>query len=224
MDNDNVIAYIYPALGTPGYRRAVCCIKDNTANPQYLPPIHCGPQVPKAQHCGSSNIFARRKREATVDEEDEDEEEHDDLRYEACIKVTFNHIPKTTFGLQAGWSNVAELRLIKLPGVGVLHFALTFDKATFTELPTLLPLIGIGKRMWLTAKVQRSVMRIGKMYSITALNHDGLYDNNQSDALSSTHLSHFNDLKRISKGSITRRWRYWRSAVAVSVPAPYHMW
>lgn len=44
-------------------------------------------------------------------------------------------------------------------------------------------------------------MRIGKMYSITALNYDGLYDNNQSDALSSTHLSHFNDLKRISKVS-----------------------
>lgn len=66
-----------------------------------------------------------------MDEEDEDEEEHDNLRYEACIKVTFNHIPKTTFGLQAERSNVAELRLIKLPGVGVLHFALSFDKATF---------------------------------------------------------------------------------------------
>lgn len=39
------------------------------------------------------------------------------------------------------------------------------------------------------------------MYSITALNYHGLYDNNQSDLLTSTHLSHLNDLKGISKGS-----------------------
>ncbi len=128
MDDDNVVAYIYPALGTSGYRGAVHCIEDNTANPGYLPPTRRGPQIPETQHRGPPDIFARREREATVDEEDEDEEEHDDLRYEACIKVTFDHIPKTTFGLRAGRSDLAELRLVKLPGVGFLHFALTFDK------------------------------------------------------------------------------------------------
>ncbi|KAF2005444.1 hypothetical protein P154DRAFT_530654 [Amniculicola lignicola CBS 123094] len=126
MDDDNVVAYIYPALGTPGYRGAVRCIEENTANPGYLPPTCRGPQVPEAQH-GPPDIFARRGREATVDEEDQDEEEHDDLRYEACIKVTFDHIPKTTYGLRAGRNDVAELRLVKLPGVSFLHFALTFD-------------------------------------------------------------------------------------------------
>ncbi|KAL8646767.1 MAG: hypothetical protein Q9210_005942 [Variospora velana] len=126
MDDDNVVAYIYPALGTQGYRGAVRCIEENTANPGYLPPTRRGPQVPEVQH-GPLDIFARREREATVDEEDEEEEEHDDLRYEACIKVTFDHVPKTTYGLRAGRSDVAELRLVKLPGVSFFHFALTFD-------------------------------------------------------------------------------------------------
>ncbi|KAL8893840.1 MAG: hypothetical protein Q9192_004872 [Flavoplaca navasiana] len=125
--NDNVLAYIYPALGTSGYRGAVRCIEENIANPGYLPPTRSGPQVPEAQH-GPPDTFARRERETTVDEEDDDEdEEHGHLRYEACIKVTFDHIPKTTYGLRAGRSDIAELRLVKFPGVGFLHFALTFD-------------------------------------------------------------------------------------------------
>ncbi|KAL9011296.1 MAG: hypothetical protein Q9173_003850 [Seirophora scorigena] len=126
MDDDNVVAYIYPALGTQGYLGAVRCIEENTTNPGYLPPRRRGPQIPEAQH-GPLDIFARREREATVDVEDEDEEEHDDLSYEACIKVTFDHLPNTTYGLRAGRSDAAELRLIKLPGVSFFHFALTFD-------------------------------------------------------------------------------------------------
>jgi len=56
-----------------------------------------------------------------------DEEEHDPLDYEACIKVTFDQIPKTRFGLRTGRSGDAELPLASLPAVGFYHFALTFD-------------------------------------------------------------------------------------------------
>jgi hypothetical protein len=56
-----------------------------------------------------------------------DEEEHDPLDYEGCIKVTFDQIPKTRFGLRTGRSGDAELPLANLPAVGFYHFALTFD-------------------------------------------------------------------------------------------------
>lgn len=51
----------------------------------------------------------------------------DPLEYEACIKVTFNHIPKTRYGLRCGHGEDAELRLDPLQGVGLYHFALAFD-------------------------------------------------------------------------------------------------
>ena len=122
-DNDNVVAYIYPAVGTPGYAGAVRSIKANAANPGYFPPRRRRPQVLEARRRGPPDIFNRREREPTVDEE----EEHDDLEYEACIKVTFDHIPKTRIGLRAGRSDDAELGLESLPTVGFFHFALTFD-------------------------------------------------------------------------------------------------
>lgn len=56
-----------------------------------------------------------------------EEEEEDERRSDDCIKVTFDHIPKTTYGLKAGRSDVAELHLISFAGVSSFHFVLTFD-------------------------------------------------------------------------------------------------
>lgn len=56
-----------------------------------------------------------------------DEEKHEPLEYVACIKATFDHIPKTRFGLRAGRSEDAEVRLRSLSAVGIYHSALTFD-------------------------------------------------------------------------------------------------
>ncbi|KAL8902415.1 MAG: hypothetical protein Q9207_004736 [Kuettlingeria erythrocarpa] len=128
MDDDNVVAYIYPAVGTLGYAGAVSSIEESAASPRYRPPRRLRPQVLEARHRGPPDIFRKHERAPTVEEDEEDEKEvHDDLEYEACIKVTFDCIPKTRSGLRAGRSDDAELRLIELPGVGFYHFTLTFD-------------------------------------------------------------------------------------------------
>lgn len=41
--------------------------------------------------------------------------------------MTFDCIPKTSYGLRAGRSDQAELRLVELPAVSYYHFSLTFD-------------------------------------------------------------------------------------------------
>ena len=100
----------------------------NATNPGYVPPNRPRSRVLDSLHAsqvlhrGHLDIFNRRDRELTVDEE-----EHDPLDYEACIKVIFDHIPKTRFGLRAGRSEVTEVRLHSLPTVGFYHLALTFD-------------------------------------------------------------------------------------------------
>lgn len=125
-DNDNVVAYIYPALGTHGHSGAAMSIRENKKHPGYLSPKRSRPdapdQAPVTPHPGPPDIFHRSDREPTADEE-----EHDPFEYEACIKVTFDQIPKTRFGLRSGRSDDAELRLAKLANVGFYHFALTFD-------------------------------------------------------------------------------------------------
>ena len=103
-------------------------IKANAASPLYLAPGRCRPRVLEAPQSGPPDIFARHTRESTVDkDEDEDVEGLDDLAYEACMRVTFDCIPKTGYGLRAGRSNNAELRLPELPRVSYYHFALTFN-------------------------------------------------------------------------------------------------
>ena len=127
-DTDNVVAYIYPALGTEGHAGAALSIRRNQRHPGYHPPKRCRPQAldllyaPVTPHRGPPDIFHRSDREPTADEE-----EHDPLEYEAYIKVTFDQIPKTHFGLRSGRSDDAELPLANLPAVGFYHFALTFD-------------------------------------------------------------------------------------------------
>ena len=128
MDDDNVVAYIYPAIGTEGHVGAALSIRMNQKHPGYLPSKRRRPQAldllhaPVTPHRGPPDIFHRSDRELTVDEE-----EHNPLDYEACIKVTFDQIPKTRLGLRTGRSGDAELSLVDLPAVGFYHFALTFD-------------------------------------------------------------------------------------------------
>ncbi|KAK3388287.1 checkpoint kinase [Sordaria brevicollis] len=133
MDNggdDDVIAYIYPAVGSQGYEHAKDTIDENKENPGYRPPRYCHPKVPEyasaAVHSGPPDIFNRRDREPTEDAEDA--EERDPFEYEACIRVTFAHIPKTRSGLRCGRSEDAELRLKPLKSVSLYHFALTFNQ------------------------------------------------------------------------------------------------
>ena len=122
MDGDNIVVCIYPAVGTPGYAYAANTIDLNATNPGYIPPSRRRPQVLEARHRGPADIFNRRERELTADEE-----EYDPLDYEPCIKVTFDHFPKSRIGLRAGRSDDAELYLEPLPTVGFYHFAFTFD-------------------------------------------------------------------------------------------------
>lgn len=50
-----------------------------------------------------------------------------DLDYEVCIRVSFDSIPKTVYGLRVVRDSDAEFRVLDLPGVSAYHFALTFD-------------------------------------------------------------------------------------------------
>ncbi|KFZ14236.1 hypothetical protein V501_03337 [Pseudogymnoascus sp. VKM F-4519 (FW-2642)] len=118
MDDDNVVAYIYPA--SEGHYGAALSIGLNKERAGYLPP-KCRPESVNLLH--DPDVFNRSDRAMTVEEE-----EHDPLDYEACIKVTFGQILKTRAGLRAGRSEDAELRLAELQGVSHYHFALTFDK------------------------------------------------------------------------------------------------
>ncbi|KAL8330771.1 hypothetical protein RB593_001642 [Gaeumannomyces tritici] len=128
-DDDDVIAYIYPAVGTRGYLEAARSIDESAASPLYLSPRRRRHRVVEMPQSGPADIFARHKRERTVEEEEDDDEgqSHGDLDYEACIRVTFDSIPKTRYGLRVGRDSDAEFRVLDLPGVSAYHFALTFD-------------------------------------------------------------------------------------------------
>ncbi|KAL6892143.1 checkpoint kinase [Trichoderma evansii] len=121
-DNDgNIIAYIYPALGTMGQSRARRAISQNIEHPGYTPPRHCRLQDKEAPCFKISDIVN------VHDEETLDEENQENLEHEACIKLTFNHIPKTRSGLRCGYGEDAELRVSSARSIGLYHFALTFD-------------------------------------------------------------------------------------------------
>ncbi|KAK4108019.1 hypothetical protein N656DRAFT_449837 [Canariomyces notabilis] len=127
--DDDVIAYLYPAVGTQGYLEAARSIDESAASPLYLGPRRRRPRVVETSQSGPPDIFARHERERTVEEEeDEDEGQlYGDLDYEVCIRVTFDSIPKTRYGLRVGRDSDAEFRVLDLPGVSAYHFALTFD-------------------------------------------------------------------------------------------------
>lgn len=122
-DNDgNIIAYIYPALGTIGQKRAQKAIELNKGHPGYTPPRRSHLQDRETLYSGTPNTFNEGNGKQTANKEG-----RNPLEYEACIKVTFNHIPKTRHGLRCGHGEDAELRFDSLQGVGLYHFSLTFD-------------------------------------------------------------------------------------------------
>lgn len=122
-ENDgDIIAYIYPALGTLGQQIAQKTIELNEGHPGYTPPRRSHLQDRKALYSGTFDTFNDGNGKQTANEESQDP-----LEYEACIKVTFNHIPKTRYGLRCGHGENAELRSDSLQGIGLYHFALTFD-------------------------------------------------------------------------------------------------
>jgi hypothetical protein len=125
MDDDkNVVAYIYPAVGTLGYNQAVECIDANKDHPGYSHARYLRPQNRAPASRGTSlEAFNRYDREPTAEEEDI----RDPLDYEAYIKLTFDHVPKTSKGLRAGRNEQAELYLSHVLGVSSDHFAITFD-------------------------------------------------------------------------------------------------
>ncbi|KAK3335134.1 checkpoint kinase [Cercophora scortea] len=128
-NDNNVIAFIYPALGGPGYSSAATCIESMSQHPMYLPPRRCRPAPREEAQSGSPDIRARSQRELTVEDEPEEGERrsHDHLEYEACIRVTFDCIPKTRHGVRAGRGMDAELFLPGYLNISTYHFALTFD-------------------------------------------------------------------------------------------------
>jgi pSer/pThr/pTyr-binding forkhead associated (FHA) protein len=52
---------------------------------------------------------------------------YDDLEYGACMRLTFDCIPKSRHGTRIGRGSDAELRLPEFSGVSTYHFSLTFD-------------------------------------------------------------------------------------------------
>ncbi|UKZ72197.1 uncharacterized protein TrAtP1_013136 [Trichoderma atroviride] len=122
-DNDgNIIAYIYPALGTIGQDGAQMAIELNKGHPGYTSPRRSHHHNRETLRSESVNTCNEGNGKKTANEEGQDA-----LEYEACIKVTFSHIPKTRHGLRCGHGEDAELLLKPLQGVGLYHFALTFD-------------------------------------------------------------------------------------------------
>ncbi|KAK3337286.1 kinase-like domain-containing protein [Cercophora scortea] len=117
MDDENVVAYIYPAIGTEGYSSAAREIGNSEADVGFVPPALLRPES-----CGPSDGLSRREREPTVDAE-----AYSGLEYEACIKVTFDRVPKTRCGLTVGRGDGVELRFAEGAGMSSYHFALTFD-------------------------------------------------------------------------------------------------
>ncbi|PON23257.1 period-4 [Trichoderma gamsii] len=122
-DNDgDIIAYIYPAVGTIGKQLAQEAIELNKGHPGYTPPRRSHLHDRNALHSGNPKTRKEGNGKKTANEE----AQHP-FEYEACIKVTFSHIPKTRHGLRCGHGEDAELQLDPLQGVGLYHFALTFD-------------------------------------------------------------------------------------------------
>lgn len=122
-DNDgDTIAYIYPALGTIAQRKAQKTIELNKGHPGYTPPRRSHAQDRDVLHSGAFDTYNKGDGKQTLNEES-----RDPLEYEACIKVTFNQIPKTRHSLRCGHAEDAELRFDTLKGIGLYHFALTFD-------------------------------------------------------------------------------------------------
>ncbi|KAK3693310.1 checkpoint kinase [Podospora appendiculata] len=128
-DDNNVVTYIYPAVGTSGYGDAVLCIERNEKSPMYLPPRRYRFRAREEAKSGSPDICARSEREPTAEEEIEEggRQLHDHLDYEACLRITFDCTPKTCHGVRAGRGKDAELYLPGRLKVSTYHFALTFD-------------------------------------------------------------------------------------------------
>lgn len=122
-DNDgDIIAYIYPAVGTIGQQLAQEAIERNKGHPGYTPS--------RRSHLHDRNALHRENPKACKERNGKkkaNEEVQNPLEYEACIKVTFSHIPKTRHGLRCGHGEDAELRFDATQGIGLYHFALAFD-------------------------------------------------------------------------------------------------
>ena len=71
--DDDVMTYIYPAVGTQGYLEAARSIDESAASPLYLGPRRCHPRVVETSQSGRPDIFARHKRERTVEEADDED-------------------------------------------------------------------------------------------------------------------------------------------------------
>lgn len=125
--DDGIIAYIYPAVGTTGQFGGRKVIESNSGHPGYCPPTRESPFVDSSSRLGpphhrSLDILGESNRKRIMDEK-----EHNVLEYEPCIKVAFDHVPKTRYGLRFGYGGDAELFLGFDPIIGRYHFALTFD-------------------------------------------------------------------------------------------------
>ncbi|PVH70196.1 kinase-like protein [Cadophora sp. DSE1049] len=114
-DDNNVVAYIYPALGTEGHAGAALSIRINQKHPGYLPSKRRRPQALDLLHAPERSRADGGRGGARSS------------RLRGLYQGDFDQIPKTRFGLRTGRSGDAELPLASLPAVGFYHFALTFD-------------------------------------------------------------------------------------------------
>lgn len=122
-DNDgDIIAYIYPAVGTIGKQLAQEAIELNKGHLGYTRPRRSHLYDRNTLHGGNLKTCKEENGKKTANEE----AQHP-FEYEACIKATFSHIPKTRHGLRCGHGEDAELRLDSLKALDsiTLHSHLT---------------------------------------------------------------------------------------------------
>ncbi|KAI1823280.1 kinase-like domain-containing protein [Xylaria intraflava] len=111
MSDTDIIAHLYPGGDTGPFDPAAFAIAIEQNKQRF---VIAQPLV----------SYSHQGQETTPDPEN-----NGSLDYLPSLKIDLSQIPKTSFGLVAGWDPKADIVLPKLRGVSFHHFSLTFDDA-----------------------------------------------------------------------------------------------
>lgn len=121
MADIDIIAYLYPCMCTGGWNAATTAINCRANKGRHIKPLRHRPSLASPQpHSPESDDCSERAGTEVSDE-------HDNLDYLACLGLSLNDVPKSTLGLEAGWSSSADIILPQMPRVSRRHFYLTFN-------------------------------------------------------------------------------------------------
>ncbi|KAI0391195.1 kinase-like domain-containing protein [Xylariaceae sp. FL0594] len=122
-DKENVIAYLYPVIGSKGCGSTVAAIEDDKGSLLYRSPKKVRPKPVETPQQQAGETLARDQREQTL----ERKKVGNPRDYLPFIQVTFDYIPKTRYGLRIGRGKDADLCFPQAGGVSNYHLALTFN-------------------------------------------------------------------------------------------------